>query len=124
MPSARRLAERVPVPLFRGEELFGLAVDAFPGGVFVVSADGVIVRANQEFQRQFDYGLEELVGGAIHVLLPDAMNGLRAAVGTPRSLTAGRRDGTEFPAEVILTPLRSERGAFVLGSIVDATRWQ
>jgi len=124
MPLSRRLAERVPVPLFRGEELFGLAIDAFPGGVFVASADGVIVRANLEFERQFDYGPEELIGGAIHVLLPDAMNGSRAAAGSRRRLTARRRDGTEFPAEVTLTALRSERGAFVLGSIVDATRWQ
>jgi len=111
----------VPAATLYGEELFDLAIDSFPAGIFVISADGVIVRANKELQRQFGYAPQELIGGAINTLLPDA---LAAAPGVPWHLKARRRDGSEFAAEVTVNPLRSARGSFVMGSIVDTTRWR
>src|SRR5262245_42982644 len=102
----------------RPEDLFRVAAESLPNGVFVANSNGRIVLANHEVERQFGYGPEELIGKSVDVLLPEA---LRASPATHRqrshampepALTADRqelygrrRDGSEFPVEIGLRPL-------------------
>ncbi len=80
-----------------------------------------------------------MLGQPIEVLLPDRFRpghtGLRAgyaALPTARSMGAGRdlygrrKDATEFPVEISLSPVQTEEGLFILAAIVDITerRWQ
>src|SRR5204862_7581173 len=80
------------------------------------------------------YSLSELIGSNIETLIPerfrDRHGGYRKgfhsqpssrAMGTGRDLFGRRKDGSEFPAEVGLNPIRTEQGLFVLVSVIDIT---
>jgi len=108
------------------------AVDSAPSGLLVIDAAGVIVLVNREIERLFGYPREDLVGQPIERLVPkrfrDHHPGFRASfVAAPqaRSMGAGRelfglrRDGTEVPIEIGLTPVRTNDGLFVISAIVD-----
>jgi formate hydrogenlyase transcriptional activator len=114
--------------------LFGLAADSLPSGVFVVDPLGTIVLVNHQLEEQFGYSREELIGRSVEILMPEVLRAVHAIrregfQRTPeaRPMSVGpdlhgrRRDGSEFPAEIGLTPLQTENGIFVLGSVVDIT---
>jgi PAS domain S-box-containing protein len=116
------------------EDLFRLAADSLPSGVLVVRADGTIALVNRELARQFGYPREELLGQSVDLLLPKSLAGVHAAhrdgymtqpdsrpMGAKRDLFGRRRDGSEFPVEVGLNPIRTEHGTYVLASVVDLT---
>jgi formate hydrogenlyase transcriptional activator len=95
--------------------LFGLAAESLPSGVFVIAPNGTIVLVNQQLERQFGYSREELLGQAVEVFLPDAVRAGQAL----HDVYLRRRDGSEFAAQVGLTPLKTEQGQYMLGSVVD-----
>jgi PAS domain S-box-containing protein len=114
---------------------FRLAVDAFPAAMIMADPDGVIVFANAETERMFGYALAELIGQSIDRLVPERLRGAHAALrrgffsdpskrpmGAGRDLEATRKDGTEFPVEIGLTPIETETGPIVLAMIVDITQ--
>lgn len=98
----------------------------------MVDADGRIVLVNREIERLFGYSREELLGRSVDLLVPE---GLRAgherfrteffadpqvrAMGAGRDLYGRRKDGSEVPVEIGLTPVATEEGLFVLSSVVD-----
>jgi PAS domain S-box-containing protein len=118
------------------EGLFRLAVDSLPTGVIVVAADGAIAFVNPEVERQFGYPRDEILAQSIERLLPGVSGAIDAARGetaepSEASSSAGnqgwigrRRDGSEFPADVRLTPMETDDGKFVLASVVDQTKRQ
>jgi hypothetical protein len=100
----------------------------------MVDADGRIVLVNAEIERLFGYSREELLGRSVDHLVPerfrDAHGGYRRgflaepkvrAMGAGRDLFGLRKDGTEVPVEIGLTPVVTDEGVFVLGAIVDIT---
>ncbi|MGZ4694433.1 MAG: PAS domain S-box protein [Acidimicrobiales bacterium] len=105
-----------------------------PDAVLVVDADGMIVDANEQASTMFGYEPAELSGRQVEDLLPDRLRrvhqehraGFRAAPG-PRSmgvgmdLSAKRRDGTEIPVDVSLSPVVSSEGPVVLTAVRDVT---
>jgi len=108
------------------------AVESAPSGLIMVDRDGRIVLVNQQIERQFGYPREELLGQTVDVLVPDRFRaphaGYRAdflsspsvrAMGAGRDLYGRRKDGSEFPVEIGLTPVATEDGMFVLSSVVD-----
>lgn len=122
--SERRLAE----------ERFRLAVESAPSAMVMVDAVGRIVLVNAETERLFDYERDELIGQSIEKLVParfrdehpkhraQFMDGPRArAMGAGRDLFGVRRDGSEFPVEIGLNPIRTKTDRVVLSSIVDIT---
>ena len=114
------------------------AVEASPSGLLLVDADGHIVLVNQEIGRLFGYSREELLGKPVEILIPksareghvDFRGGFMAKpqvrqMGVGRDLNGLRKDGTEFPVEIGLTPVVTDEGLCVVSSVVDisARRW-
>jgi PAS domain S-box-containing protein len=118
----------------QAEERFRFAVEASPNGIVLVSAQGKIVLANASIEKLFGYEIRELVGGDVELLVPERFRsdhlGHRAgfhaapiarAMGAGRELFALRKDGTEFPVEIGISPIQSPEGTLVLSVIVDIT---
>jgi formate hydrogenlyase transcriptional activator len=119
----------------QAERLLRLAAESLPDGVLVVGSDGTIVLVNHELERQFGYTRDELIGQSVDILLPERLRAAHAIhrqtfVARPEVRRMGdagdelhgrRRDGTEFPVEIRLSPVETENGVCVLGSVVDLT---
>jgi PAS domain S-box-containing protein len=115
-------------------EWFRAAVEAAPTAMLIVDSQGRIVLSNKETERQFAYQRDELLGQSVELLVPVRFrhqHTLQRAefhaspsarrMGMGRDLLGRRHDGSEFPAEIGLTPLETENGLFVVIAIVDIT---
>ncbi|MBI4749072.1 MAG: PAS domain S-box protein [Acidobacteria bacterium] len=109
-------------------ELFELAPDA----ILIVNDQGQIVLVNSQTEKLFGYTREELVGKTIELLVADryrtnhlghrerySANPHTRPMGSGRDLLARRKDGTEFPVEISLSPLRAQDGMYVTSIIRD-----
>jgi PAS domain S-box-containing protein len=118
----------------QAEERFRLAVEAAPSGMVLADSEGRIVLVNAHAEKLFGYGRDELVGQEIEVLVPrrfrgthpgfrEAYSGRPSArpMGAGRDLFALRKDGTEVPVEIGLSPIKSDEGLLFLGAVVDIT---
>jgi PAS domain S-box-containing protein len=109
-------------------------LEAVPDAVVVVGSDGRIVRVNQAAETLSGYSRDELVGMAVEELVPEAMRrghvAHRAAyqrsptvrtMGTHLDIRFRRRDGSQFPADIALSPVVTDRGVQVVASVRDIT---
>jgi PAS domain S-box-containing protein len=116
------------------EDMFRLAVEAAPNGMIMVNPEGKIVLVNAQTEKLFGYTRDELIGREIDILVPQRFRGhhprQRAefvrepqarGMGAGRDLYGIRKDGSEFPVEIGLNPIRKEDGVWVLSAIVDIT---
>lgn len=116
------------------EEQFRLAVEACPNGMVMTDRDGKIVMVNTEIEQQFGYRRAELIGQSVDMLVPGRLRSQHARhreafnrrpqtrrIGSGPDLYGLRKDGTEFPVEIGLTPIRVSNGLLVLGVIVDVS---
>jgi PAS domain S-box-containing protein len=116
----------------RAKELFRLAVEACPSGIIIVDGAGLIVLANVEIERLFGYRREELIDRPVDILLPEQLRALHSRhrqnfsvrpqtrhVGEGRDLIGRRNDGTEFPVEIGLNPIRIDDELLVLSTVTD-----
>ena len=107
-------------------------LQAAPDAVVVVDAGGEIVLLNLQAEKQFGYRRDELVGQKVTNIIPQGFterliaDGTRTAaealaqqIGTGIELTARRKDGSEFPIELMLSPLASAKGILVTAAIRD-----
>ena len=112
--------------------LFRVALDAAPCAMVVVDQRGAIKLINREAERMFGYSHDELLDHQVELLVPaDVQQGharhrvgfltspQARPMGHQRDLTARRRDGSTFPVEVGLSPVRTDGGWLVVGAIVD-----
>jgi PAS domain S-box-containing protein len=119
----------------QAEERFRLAVDAAPNAMIMVNAEGKIELINPEVESVFGYSRQELVGRPVEILIPNRFRsehpsyrrGYLAepkvrAMGAGRELYGRRKDGSEVPIEIGLSPLHTSGGLFVLASIVDISQ--
>ena len=103
----------------------------------MVDAQGRMVYANSLVERLSGYGAAELAGRSIEVLVPERFRDQHVAhrsqyIRTPRSRPMGanlqismrRKDGTEFPADISLSPLRTPKGVNIVAAVRDATQRQ
>jgi protein-histidine pros-kinase len=116
------------------EARFGSLLESVPDGIVMSNSAGRIVLANAQAERLFGYARGELRGASIDTLLPERLReghidhraGYLAQPRT-RSMGAGlalqgrRRDGTEFPLEVSLSPVETEEGTLVMSAVRDAS---
>jgi PAS domain S-box-containing protein len=112
-----------------GAKFRGL-LEAAPDAMIVVNERGEIVLVNLQAEKQFGYRRDELLGKMVNSIVPRGFaerlvaDGLRSAedalaqqIGTGIELTARRKDGSEFPIEIMLSPLRSTEGILVTAAI-------
>jgi PAS domain S-box-containing protein len=116
------------------EDKFRLAVDASPAGMIMVNKAGEIILVNREATRLFGYGEGELIGRSIDILIPPAQRSGHAhlrqgfvakpearRMSSRRDLRAVRKNGEEFPVEVLLNPMQTREGLIVLSVVIDVT---
>ncbi len=116
------------------EEMFRHAVESCPSGMVIVDHCGKLVMVNTEIENMFGYRRDELIEQSIEFLVPERVRAQHAqyreefsAENQPRrmderrNLLGRRRDGSEFPIEVGLNPMRMGQGPMVLAVIVDIT---
>jgi PAS domain S-box-containing protein len=109
-------------------------LEAAPDAMVVVNQAGEIVLLNVQAENQFGYSRDELVGQQVKSVIPQGFaerliaDGTRSAaealaqqIGTGIELNGRRRDGTEFPIEIMLSPLESAEGVLVTAAIRDIT---
>jgi PAS domain S-box-containing protein len=113
------------------EGKFRQLLEAAPDAMVVMNQVGAIVLVNAELERLFGYGREELLNEPMEVLMPagllDRLPGTISSFNQPRLRAMGpglelfgrRKDGTEFPVEISLSPLETEDGMLVSSAIRD-----
>ncbi|MFA5786341.1 MAG: PAS domain-containing sensor histidine kinase [Actinomycetota bacterium] len=125
---------RVREEFARTEEVFRTILDSAPEAVLVTDAQGRVIQMNRQAARLFGYERKEILGRPVEMLLPGRLRDPRssdrpASAGVAgarderesRSLSARRKDGREFPAEVILSTSVSGGQTLVTGVIRDVT---
>jgi PAS domain S-box-containing protein len=114
--------------------LASILLEAAPIGCLVVSREADILIANAEIERLFGFTRRELIGEKVDILVPPRLRGLHIAgrlnyLNNPiaRQAISGlnliglRKDGSEFPVEISLSPLETDRGIFVITLVRDLT---
>ena len=112
----------------------GPAFEGLPDGVLISDAQGRIVHANGSAEAMFGYSSEELIGRPVDLLVPgrqrDAHAYFRAEYyrhprvrlhSSDLELACRRKDGSEFPADIALWPVRTDEGFFIISAVRDTT---
>ena len=119
----------------RAEQRLRATIESAPIGMVMVDRQGIIVLVNAEAERLFGYERDELLGQSVECLVPprfrEAHSQLRSGflaapqarrMGAGRDLFAVRKDGSELPVEVGLSPIETDDGLFILAALADITR--
>ncbi|MFQ5616641.1 MAG: PAS domain S-box protein, partial [Anaerolineales bacterium] len=128
------IRERVEEALREREGQFRGLLESAPDAIVISDQDGRITLVNRQIERLFGYTREELVGEAVEVLMPgryqkEHVKHRANYVAKPRTRSMGydfnlfamRKDGSEFPAEISLSPLKTKDGFLVTSIIRDIT---
>lgn len=116
------------------EERFRLVVESTPNAMLMVNRQGDIALANQQTERLFGYRQEELLGRPFAQLFPERLQTAPASslreffaapalrgIGNGEELFGRRKNGSEFPLEIGLTPIESPHGLQALAAVTDNT---
>lgn len=110
-------------------------LEAAPDAIVVVDQEGRIVIANKLTEKMFGYARDQLIGQRIERLVPERLRSVHAQhranyfheprtrpMGEGLALSGRRQDGTEFPVEISLSPLSTDKGTVVISIIRDTTQ--
>lgn len=120
-----------------GEARIRAILESAPDATIISDPDGKVVLVNGEAERMFDQRRDRLIGRSIDLLLPERWQrqhpGHRARyvadarprpMAAGRALTARRRDGSEVPVAVSLSPVSTDEGTLIVSSVRDMSEWQ
>ena len=111
---------------------FGGLLESVPDAMILVNVTGRIVLANSNAIHLFGYSHSELIGEMVEVLLPERFRSGHSlyrsryshepktrSMGAALELFGRRKDGTEFPVEISLSPMATEHGMMVISAVRD-----
>jgi diguanylate cyclase (GGDEF)-like protein/PAS domain S-box-containing protein len=120
--------------LWGSERKFRALLEAAPDAMVIVNDHGHIMLVNAQAERMFGYRRQELVGKSISELIPKSMRAqhrryvreyIRDAevrpMGAGLALAGRRKDGSEFPVEICLSPIDTDEGLMISSAIRDTT---
>ena len=121
--------------LRRGEEHSRTLFEFSPDAMVVSNQEGKIVEVNGQVERSFGYPRAELVGQPVEMLVPERFRKLHPShrksytekakarpMGTGLELYALRKDGSEFPVDIMLGPIESPQGRLILTVVRDLSQ--
>ena len=110
------------------------ALDAAPDALIIIDGSGAVRFANRQISSLFGYAHDEIVGQPVEVLMPERFRARHVRhreryrsnvrvrpMGPGLELFGRRKDGTEFPVEISLSPIEHEQGVLVAAAIRDVT---
>jgi len=120
------------LPSSQEQALFEQLFEFSPDAIVVTDSEGRITNANAQVQRAFGYTREELVGQPVETLIPERFRGVHPnhrqaynaqpsvrPMGVGLELYGLRKDGTEFPVDIMLSPIESAEGRVTFSVIRD-----
>lgn len=124
-----------PTTLKSSDLFFRALVESAPDGIVISDPEGRIVLVNAQTEALFGYRRDELEGGLVETLVPERFRsqhpGLRHGfTGAPQTRPMGaglelygqRKDGSEFPVQISLSPIQTEDGLNIFSAIRDITQ--
>ena len=122
------------LPAGQPEHHFHGFLETAPDAVVIIDGNGVIALVNSQTEQLFGYGRAELLGRPLEMLMPERYRGshfaqTRAYTADPRPRPMGsgldlfgmRKDGSEFPIDVSISPLPPQKEIFIASTIRDMT---
>jgi PAS domain S-box-containing protein len=116
------------------EAYFRVLIESAPDAMVIVDDEGEIVIVNGQAEKLFGYDRDDMVGKPVEMLLPDRIREAHVGhrrkfaaapelrpMGTSMELVGRRKDGSEFPVEISLSPVRTPKANFVSSVIRDVT---
>ncbi|RPJ28384.1 MAG: PAS domain-containing sensor histidine kinase [Chloroflexi bacterium] len=116
------------------ERRFRGLLEAAPDGMVIVDQQGTIVMVNAQTEKLFGYTREELLGKHVELLVPERFRDIHPfhrsqyrknerlrPMGADLDLYARRKDGSEFPVEISLSPMTTEEDDLIITAIRDIT---
>jgi PAS domain S-box-containing protein len=116
------------------DDVFVALLEAAPGAMVCIAADGRVVLVNAQAERLFGYERAELIGQPVEILVPEAARAVHPGhwaeyfanprpgpMGAGLSLAGRRRDASTFAAEISLSPIDTAEGILVAVAIQDVT---
>ena len=110
-------------------ENFRLGVESSPYALILSDANEKIIHANIQTEKLYGYTIQELAGQSLQLIIPEKYLALYyekkqdntkvVSLGIEEDIFAVRKDGTEFPVELVLTPVKTTEGAVVMVSVFD-----
>jgi len=129
--------KRAEEALGKSEQMLQGFFDFAPDTIVIVDQRGSIVRINAQVEKMFGYSANELTGQSIETLIPERFRASHAEqrkgyvaephtrpMGAGLQLSGKRKDGTEFPVDIMLSPMTAESGDVVIAVVRDITRRQ